>query len=1029
MESALQIRVLGGLHIARHGAPLANFVSNKAPALLVYLAMTQHPHSRDALAALLWGELSDTDAKNNLRQALSNLRKLIEPHLIITRETVEFNPSVPATLDAASFERLLTQSADGKAPIGNHHWQRLDDSPSTIQQLQSAVALYQGDFLAGFFVRDAPEFEEWMLAQRARLRELAVHALHTLTEFHLSRSAHTRAIDYATRLLTWDAWREEAHRQLMLALARSGQRAAALAQYAMCRRILDKELSVEPSAETTKLYERIRAAGEAIQHNLPSQPTSFIGRAQELSQLEAQLLQSDCRLLTVLGVGGVGKTRLALAAAERLWQMGAFLHGVYFVPLSAVHSIEGLLFAIAHALSLSVQGGEVKTQLLNYMREKEVLLVLDNFEQLVNTADVLVEVLRGAPQVKLLVTSRERLNIQWEWVFAVNGLTYPEGEWPRDVRLEAWSAVQLFVERARRVLPAFALTESEAAPIVHLCRSVEGMPLALELAAAWLPTHSPATIASEIERSLDFLATTLRDVPARQRSLRAVFTHSWELLDERQRALFAQLSVFHNGFTDEAAQFVAGAAAVALKTLADMSLLRVDTTHAPRRYEMHELMRQFAREKLNTEPATLTGVQRRHSQFFARFAAARQAALKGANHKSGLDDMTREFENVRAGWEWAWYGAELPIWDDIQAYMEPLFVTLEMRGQFAEGEKLFGEAAQRFESGEATTSDTARYIWGQVLIRCGWFYFRMGQFTQATELVERGLPLLRAHHAEAEIAYAYLFLGASAYGQGKLADAKQLFYESYRRYVQLGDDWGSSGASSNIGEVALVMGEFVEAERTLQESLRRARTIDNRHHVAHTLNTLGELATRRQEFDRAEQYLIEALTIARQDGEAYLAALTLSHLAQAVAPHAPTRALELAQEAELALRRFGDRLSLIPALQLLGDLERARKDYSAAKRYVRDALTIAQEIGAAALLPELLYSVACIESDQAQLGFAYELATFLQNDSHASIELQAKAQQLQRELKKRAPTLRAQRKGEPQSHTYEHIVAELLRRW
>jgi DNA-binding SARP family transcriptional activator len=304
MESALQIRVLGGLHIARNSAPLANFVSNKAPALLVYLAMTQRPHSRDALAALLWGEMPDTDAKNNLRQALSNLRKLAEPHLIITRETVEFNHSVPYTLDAEIFERSLTQSADGKAPIANNYWQRLDDWTSAIRQLQSAIALYQGDFLAGFFVRDAPEFEEWMLAQRARLRELALHALHTLTEFQLSTGAYGRAIDYATRLLTLDSWREEAHRQLMLALARSGQRAAALAQYAMCRRILDKELSVEPSAETTKLYERIRAAGEAIQHNLPSQPTSFIGRAQELSQLEAQLLQSDCRLLTVLGVGG-----------------------------------------------------------------------------------------------------------------------------------------------------------------------------------------------------------------------------------------------------------------------------------------------------------------------------------------------------------------------------------------------------------------------------------------------------------------------------------------------------------------------------------------------------------------------------------------------------------------------------------------------------------------------------------------------------------------------------------------------------
>ena len=236
MANELDIRLFGGLRIALDGVPLADFMSHKVPALLAYLAMSEGPQRRDDLAALLWGEMPEVDAKNNLRQAIANLRKALEPHLLITRETIELNPSTTLFLDVAAFERgLQTLSAPAVRP------------------LQDATALYRGDFLAGFFVRDAPAFEEWMLAQRARYRELALYALHTLTQLHLDAGTYDRAISDATRLLALDSWREEAHRQLMLALARTGQRSAALAQYKRCRRLLREELDVEPSDETTAL--------------------------------------------------------------------------------------------------------------------------------------------------------------------------------------------------------------------------------------------------------------------------------------------------------------------------------------------------------------------------------------------------------------------------------------------------------------------------------------------------------------------------------------------------------------------------------------------------------------------------------------------------------------------------------------------------------------------------------------------------------------------------------------------------------
>ncbi|MBK7917848.1 MAG: hypothetical protein IPJ94_16620 [Chloroflexi bacterium] len=312
MTAVLEIRLFGGMAIRRGDAPISGFVSNKAPALLAYLAVTGRTHQRDVLAALLWGEMTDADAKNNLRQMLTNLRKLVDPHLFITRETVGWNTAVPHTLDVAQFEHHL-------------HTARGADQFTRIAALQQASILYQGDFLAGFYVRDAPEFEEWLLAQRARYRELMLHTLHTLAEHHLGRGEYSQAIDSATHLLTLEPWREEAHRQLMMAQLRSGQRSAALSQYKLCRQLLNDELRVEPSPETTALFKRIRDARPRI--HLPASTTPFVGRHHELAYLLRLLADPTCHLVTISGTGGSGKTRLALETAARAADV--FLHGVF----------------------------------------------------------------------------------------------------------------------------------------------------------------------------------------------------------------------------------------------------------------------------------------------------------------------------------------------------------------------------------------------------------------------------------------------------------------------------------------------------------------------------------------------------------------------------------------------------------------------------------------------------------------------------------------------------------------------------
>ena len=436
----LQLNLLGKPEVVLNGAPVTAFVSAKVPALLAYLAVTGQAHSRDTLATLLWGDLPEATAKRNLTKALTNLRQLLEPYLLIEWHSVAFNYQAPSAVDVGLFQAAV----EGSALL------EPDNPERDLAPLRQAVSLYRGDFLAGFYVKNALEFEEWALGQREYLRELMLQALRRLTEQSARLEADpAAALEYCRRWLGLEPWQEAAHRQMMLLLARSGQRDAALAQYETCRQILAEELDVAPTPETTMLYERLKATGKPLPHNLPP-PTTFVGRERALSHLRTQLGQPDCRLLTLVGPGGIGKTRLAIEVARRCLApiFGPdevnFADGVYFVNLAPVNAGETtsgglseasqvtnlILVTVATALDFFFQGAaDLKTQVFGHLRRKAMLLVLDNFEHLVEGAGLLVELLNAAPGVRLLVTSRERLNLREEWVWEVGGLAYPGEDW------------------------------------------------------------------------------------------------------------------------------------------------------------------------------------------------------------------------------------------------------------------------------------------------------------------------------------------------------------------------------------------------------------------------------------------------------------------------------------------------------------------------------------------------------------------------------------------------------------------------
>lgn len=646
MPNRLTFRLLGKPHIDLNDQPLTGFISSKSQALLIYLAVTGRAHSRETLAGLLWGDMPEAQAAKNLRNVLSNLRSLVGSHLFITREEVAFDGQSEHWLDTSEFTAALSG----------------DLAHKTLATLHNAVELYQGDFLEGFYVSEALTFEEWAAGRRSLLQGLIVQALHLLVVKHLEREEHAAGIDYANRLLAIEPWREETHRHLMILLARSGQRSAALAQYDLCRRALLDQLSIEPLPETTALYTRIRAAAAPPPHNLPPQPTPFVGRTTELAEIARFFNNPHVQLLTLVGPGGIGKTRLALQAAARFIDPNRsieqpFPDGVFIVPLAGLEASElhasqlALIAAIADALRFSFQGPiPQQAQLLSQLHDKKLLLVLDNFEYLVSEADQLADILRFVPGLRLLVTSRVRLNLQEEWLIEVAGLPVPLSAAEPSEIVMTYGAVQLFVQQAQRAHAGFQPDAAELAGVTRICQLVEGGPLGIEIAANWVRVLSCHEIALEIEHNLDFLTTHLHNVPERHRSLRVVFDYSWNLMTPQEQTVFRQLTVFRGGFRREAAAQIAGTSLSMLAELVDKSLLR---RAAPGRYEVHDLLRLYAEEKLQADPEEYEQVHHAHCRYYAELLVKHKSKLKGDDLSTALSILEQERENVRAAWNWA----------------------------------------------------------------------------------------------------------------------------------------------------------------------------------------------------------------------------------------------------------------------------------------------------------------------------------------------------------------------------------------
>jgi predicted ATPase/DNA-binding SARP family transcriptional activator/Tfp pilus assembly protein PilF len=1048
----LAISLLGTLQVTLDGEPVANFATDKARALLAYLAVeADHPHRRDTLAGLLWPDQPQGKARQNLRQALSDLRRAIlddddVPFLFTSRESIQFNPDCGAWLDVAEVLDLV-------GACETHRHRHPGACLPCLRRLERLVDLYRGPFLAQFFLEDADSFEEWAMLKREGLHYRMIEALSSLVDYYERCGDHRRAQQHARRLVQMEPWREEAHRKLMCLLALDGQRSAALTQYEVCRRALDVDLGVEPTSETQKLYESIRAGDfsdrkpprGAPSYILPTSFAAFVGREGELADLFDMLANPDCRLVTLVGPGGVGKTRLALRAAVD--HQGVFADGVVFVPLAPISTIDHLAPAIAAELGIPfLENRDPEVQLLDFLRRKDLLLVLDNMEHLLGGVNLLSAILHRAPGVVLLVTSRERLNVHEEWAYEVEGLAYPKDE---DAEVEgSYSALELFQERANQVDRHFTLSEAAVPHVVHICRLVEGMPLGIEMAASWVSIHSCEEIAQEIVASIDTLATRLRNVPERHRSLWATFDHSFQLLEEEERRIFANLSVFRSGFTLEAAVQVAGASSAILAALQDKSFVRRTT---PNRYDMHEMLQQYAAGKLQDAPQAYEEARSRHARYFTVFLAQRVEQLQGEGQKQAMAEITPEIENARQAWQTAialgqagWAAQSL----------DGLYHFYDMRGWAKEGLALFALAIDRWRGDLDQEA-----LFGKALARQGACYKRLGQGDLAREGLEQSLEIFERLRVPVEQAFCLVtlaqiardqgmsekalglaqkgldlardcqnphieacllhILGSVRFRLGQIERAKALFKEGLAVSQAHGNRRLSMTILNALGDLACHPGDYAEARASFEACLAMSREIDDPFNAAQYLNNLGTVFHICEQYEEAQQCYQESLDICRRIGDVSGQSIALSNLGEiAQNLDALDQALAYHREALSIGRDLQEDLAVLVCLNNLGEVACALEDWDSAKAYLSEALAVAHQAQIILLISRVLVNLALFFGKQGQDEQAASLLGLVIRHPSSEQYIKKRAQELLDELDLALPV------GEPP--VLEEIVPELI---
>jgi len=899
----------------------------KVVALLAYLAVTAQRHSRDELAQLLYGQQDREHGRANLRHSLSLLRSAIGEDCLGTDRLGAWLPSGEGLwVDTVEFRGLLER---GQAADMN------GDLATAGSDLAAAVELFRGEFLSGFYLRDSTDFEDWQLSVQEDLRRQHAAALQRLVEIHGAWGQYVQAIDYGRRRLALDPLEEAVHRELMRLHGLAGQHVEALRQYDRCRSVLDRELGEKPEEETERLREHVASrkpllgtewqqegpdlpqgspqlrALDSRPNHLPTQPTPFIGREEEVTAVREALRQEEVRLLTLTGAGGTGKTRLALQAAGGL--SDCFEQGLFLVDLAALREPSHLVGAIAAALTVREAGGDGRSlleTLKDYLGGKQVLLVLDNFEHLLPAGPQVAELLASCPQLKVLATSREALHLRAERVFAVPAMQLPSEGQPSE-EMKHCDAVRLFADRAAAVRPTFDLTEDNVEAVAEICIRLDGLPLAIELAATHIGVLTPHVLLRKLEDRLNLLKGGPRDLPERQQTLRSEIDWSHDLLEPAERRLFRRMALFPAGCTLDAAEAVCCMPGedpdvlLHLTSLTEKSLVRSVVGSGEPRFRMLETIREYARERLE-ESGELDALEPRFAAYYLGFAELAEPELYGSDQMRWLVRIEEEYGNIRAALTWLYDQREL-----------------------MDGLRLAGAL--------------------------GWFWFRRARFAEGEHWLELfraaarevGPPGLRAKAAYA-LGWLKLCVGRAFWVN---PEGKRFFRESLELWGEAGHQRGMALSQVWLGWKDDVEGE--EGWALADESVAIARETGDPWTIAWCLKiAYSHLVREDKGLSSKRVALEEAVALARQTGDPFLLSQALNGMGHVFSGAGELEAAQSWYLDSLRLaRQIDDSWSILDNINCLADVYLGLGQTGKAKELSAEGLRLAMDLGARGYFP------------------------------------------------------------------------------